>query len=449
MPREHLRAAVLTSPLRGRPASWLRLRPRPRPGWLRGGLLPGGWAALAGRVREPEDRAPPSPPSGAVPLAASTEIEVEPSVAFRESAGRRHVGHRVASCCILAHCSKQAAWKTCEHLGMGRTVSPDLISSWQTVQTLSSCAISSAAAGALLAALPVDCPISLSMEASLTPMPPPGCSRGGAAEPRLPESAGAAASDSLLSSRTTARRAPQRNCRCVCCERARGTPRRQMSVSWKPSGRLPGPRSSSLSEDSKCPGPALICLPNSASTSPPASICLARRCARARDHLGTKRIRSSAVRNWMRPAARRWASRSVVFTSSLIICMRCSMLIQSQESRMITTKACGSLLPARHAHIPQNLALISTQPPHTKRPISGPCGSMAPRGRKRATWEESRHIGQRMKTMREQSHCTDREMESGQPSWAQSASSLTSCRRTVSSVSPAASGTALHQATSV
>mmetsp|Transcript_74234 Transcript_74234/g.240080 ORF Transcript_74234/g.240080 Transcript_74234/m.240080 type:complete len:559 (-) Transcript_74234:486-2162(-) len=421
-------AAAMASetPRECRSVARLAERPWPPPVRPPDARLPEAFGALARRgppepedVKElgalpalaPEDRLPRLGlwlPSLLSLLAASADMGVEPSACFRASAGRRHVGHTVASRRVLAHCSKQAAWKTWEHLGRGRTLSPDLISSWQTVQTLPSGAISSVAAGAWLpAALPADCPAA-PPEAAM-PVPAPSatastsCGATGVTTPPLgaceDSACACATSMPLSSSRTKARRAPQRYCRRTLCPPLGGRPRMLARASWKPSGRLPGPRSSSLSEDSMFPPWfGFIWAPSSVSMAPsPASpISLARRWARARSHLGFRRIRTRATRSWTRPAARPWTSRSETFTLSLMSCMRCKELIQSAARTITSTRAWAGLFLAQQAHIAQNLPLMSTQPQQTQRPISGPCGRTTPAGKYKATCNESKHIGSPM-----------------------------------------------------
>mmetsp|Transcript_114792 Transcript_114792/g.335699 ORF Transcript_114792/g.335699 Transcript_114792/m.335699 type:complete len:212 (-) Transcript_114792:610-1245(-) len=180
-------------------------------------------------------------------------------------------------------------------------------------------------------------------------------------------------------SRTRARRTPQSHCR-ACCAFAGGTPKRLTSASWKPSGRLPGPRSSSLSVDSPAPAPAVICAPSSASK-PPAPASLACLCKRARAHLCRSLSRTKAALSWMSPATSKWLRRSVVFSSSPISSIRCNELIQSAERSTTRTMAWEFFCRARHAHIAQNLALIRTHPPQMNKPISGPCGSMLASGK--------------------------------------------------------------------
>mmetsp|Transcript_115894 Transcript_115894/g.322694 ORF Transcript_115894/g.322694 Transcript_115894/m.322694 type:complete len:296 (+) Transcript_115894:751-1638(+) len=294
---------------------------------------------------------------------------------------------------VFAHPSRQAAWKTCEHLGMGRTLSPDLISSWHTVQTFSANGISKAGdwPTSPLAATPAGCRApargaaaadsceALSLAApvavgdiSLRPMPAPEPSASRTDVPSTPP----------WSCCTQALRTPQSHCRRRRCALAGGTPSRPARASWKPSCRLPGPRSSSLSVDSGPPGPPFAWAPSSASNrSLPAPASLARRCAKARAQRCRRRMRARPARNWMRPASSRWARRSAAFSSSVMSIIRCKELTQSAESRTTSTKNCESFCRARQAHITQNLALMRMQPPQTKRPTSGPWGSMRKAGK--------------------------------------------------------------------
>mmetsp|Transcript_42793 Transcript_42793/g.133576 ORF Transcript_42793/g.133576 Transcript_42793/m.133576 type:complete len:233 (-) Transcript_42793:1014-1712(-) len=57
------------------------------------------------------------------------ETDMAPRPCRRMSAGRRHVGQRVASPMTTAHLSRQEAWNLCPHLGKGRTGSPVWMSS--------------------------------------------------------------------------------------------------------------------------------------------------------------------------------------------------------------------------------------------------------------------------------------------------------------------------------
>mmetsp|Transcript_23061 Transcript_23061/g.72475 ORF Transcript_23061/g.72475 Transcript_23061/m.72475 type:complete len:293 (-) Transcript_23061:1054-1932(-) len=251
-PPEHSSAASAMAsemPSESRSAAALPVPRCPRPAERDpavGGLAPEG---CEGRGRRPPAcPAPPrpAPPRDAEPalpvrppaalelspvelllLAASTAIEVEPSACLRARAGRRHVGQVVASRIVFAQLSRHDAWKMCEHLGMGRTLSPDLISSWQTVQIRSSGGISSCGDDSPLT---VDAPGVGGGDApgsvcgsSARPMPAPSAS--GAFEARL-------AAASACPSRTRARRTPQSHCRRELCEFSGGTPRRLMSASW-------------------------------------------------------------------------------------------------------------------------------------------------------------------------------------------------------------------------
>mmetsp|Transcript_20720 Transcript_20720/g.60038 ORF Transcript_20720/g.60038 Transcript_20720/m.60038 type:complete len:203 (-) Transcript_20720:111-719(-) len=77
----------------------------------RAGLAPG--CARAARGRPSGARALEARLEGVLspssPVAVRTEMEIEPSPCFRAKAGRRQVGHRVASRIVLAHRSRQAA----------------------------------------------------------------------------------------------------------------------------------------------------------------------------------------------------------------------------------------------------------------------------------------------------------------------------------------------------
>mmetsp|Transcript_23206 Transcript_23206/g.54327 ORF Transcript_23206/g.54327 Transcript_23206/m.54327 type:complete len:417 (-) Transcript_23206:591-1841(-) len=265
-------------------------------------------------------------------LPTSTEIEVEPSACFRASAGRRHVGHVVASRIVLAQLSRHAAWKMCEHLGRGRMVSPGLISSWQTVQILSS-------GGMSRQGTPAGDASALPWRSSLDPTPAPAPS----ATPPCVFNGTTCTSELFSSSRAAALRMPQSHWRRALPEVAEGTARMQMSASWKPSGRLPGPTSSSLSEVSRLPVTAFISAPSSLSMLFPRPASLAaiptRRWARARDHLERSRNRAKQERIWTSPATSKWNNSSVSFTSSLMRTMRCNELIQSAESKITRMNA--------------------------------------------------------------------------------------------------------------
>mmetsp|Transcript_33824 Transcript_33824/g.95933 ORF Transcript_33824/g.95933 Transcript_33824/m.95933 type:complete len:231 (+) Transcript_33824:594-1286(+) len=228
---------------------------------------------------------------------------VAPSACFRCSAGRRHVGHRVPSFLTFAHPSRQAEWKTCGHLGIGRTFSPLQISSWQTVQILSSFGMSNAmgwlisreavGAGAADDDEEPASNVCASTETNVcTSKETPASGPAGALAPPEPASAASAPACAPgcrttgsegrgcgVLSATTARRGPKSHSRRAS---GGGKPSTLISASWKPLGTLPGPRSSSLSEDSPRPAPALAEAPTAASSAPSsrscrAPICLARR----------------------------------------------------------------------------------------------------------------------------------------------------------------------------
>mmetsp|Transcript_21283 Transcript_21283/g.46994 ORF Transcript_21283/g.46994 Transcript_21283/m.46994 type:complete len:201 (+) Transcript_21283:313-915(+) len=147
----------LRAPIRSWPAPRLGLGPSPtaRCG-ARGPAGRGPGAAGAGGSPEPPlpfaVRRPRLAEESAslllsIPLAVSAEMERAPSAERLTNAGRRQMGQRVCSRSHLAQFSRHSAWKMCEHLGRGRTLSPVRNSSRQTEQKLQSGAISRGAGG--------------------------------------------------------------------------------------------------------------------------------------------------------------------------------------------------------------------------------------------------------------------------------------------------------------
>mmetsp|Transcript_20503 Transcript_20503/g.56909 ORF Transcript_20503/g.56909 Transcript_20503/m.56909 type:complete len:332 (+) Transcript_20503:404-1399(+) len=161
----------------------------------------------------------------------SDATAVPPSASFRDSAGRRHVGHRVSSRIVAAQSSKQWAWNLCSHLGRGRTSWPVSMSSWQTTHVFSlGDTVNGLAAGLYSHGGHVS--PRLDDAPGRDENAGPATSRTPSAEPAAPTSESCPSRTTGLG--TTALRGAQRNCRRPRIELLVCKPKMPMREAWKP-----------------------------------------------------------------------------------------------------------------------------------------------------------------------------------------------------------------------